>query len=139
MNTQEENSIDQLLRQLKPMAAPKGFEDEIMLQVRALQQKPETVLLPKLHHYLLGVSLVAIVVAAFYIMGFEQVQPFLSSVHFFSLKWLHSDLYVFSSMINSFSKIPVLILLSAGILTVLLIFERILVRKSKQPMFVFMF
>ena len=139
MNTGEENHIDQILKQLKPIAAPVGFELKVMNQIAGLETETETTLLSRLHYYLLAVSMGAVAVAVFYLVGIDKIQLLLSSYTFMGSAWLQSDIQLFSNIANTFSRIPVLVLLIGVILAVLLILERIILRKNSQPSFVFLF
>jgi hypothetical protein len=139
MNTGEENHIDQILKQLKPIAAPVGFELKVMNQIAGLETETETTLLSRMHYYLLAVSMGAVAVAVFYLVGIDKIKLLLSSYTFIGSAWLQSDIQLFSHIANTLSHIPVLVLLIGVILAVLLILERIILRKNNQPSFVFLF
>ncbi|NOU46084.1 MAG: hypothetical protein HOO86_03370 [Bacteroidales bacterium] len=139
MNTREENQIDQILKQLKPIAAPEGFELKVMNQIAGLETETETTLLSRLHYYLLAVSMGAVAVAVFYLVGIDKIQLLLSSYTFMGSAWLQSEFHSLSHIANTLSHIPVLVLLIGAILAVLLILERIILRKNNQPSFVFLF
>lgn len=139
MNNGEENSIDQMLKGLKPITAPKDFELKVMQQISVLEQKTESTFLIRLPSYLLAISLGAVAVAIFYIVGPDQIQLIISSFNPFGSGWLQSDLQLFNPIIRTFSRIPALVFVIGAILCFLLILERIILRRTSRQGFVFIF
>lgn len=139
MKNEEENSIDQMLKGLKPIAAPKDFELKVMQKISVLELKTENVFLVRLPNYLLAISLGAVAVAIFYIVGIEQIQLIISNFNPLGSGWLKADIHLFTSIFRTFSHIPVLVFVGGAILVLLLFLERIILRKISRPSFVFMF
>jgi hypothetical protein len=139
MKNGEENSIDQMLKGLKPIAAPKDFEIKVMQKISVLEQKTENIFLLRLPNYLLAISLGAVAVAIFYLVGIEQIQLIISNFNPLGSGWLQSDMQLFTTVFKTFSHIPVLVFVVGAILVILLILERIILRKISRPSFVFMF
>ena len=111
----------------------------VMNQLVGMVPETNISLLSRMHFYLLLVSLGAVAVAAFYLVGIDKIQLLFSTYPIFASAWIHTGTQLFAPVINSFSHIPALVILIGAILAVLLILERILLRKTGQSAVVFLY
>jgi len=138
MRTEEENSIDQLLKQLKPTAAPDGFELKIMQQVAGLKHKPVNTFSMHLHQYLLAVSLGAVAVAVYLMVSGYTLRWQFSGIMFDGSGWLQAELQSINALANTLSHIPVLVWITLAITGALLIIERMILGRKSRTSFVFL-
>ncbi|MDP3442923.1 MAG: hypothetical protein Q8T08_08705 [Ignavibacteria bacterium] len=124
-----ENELESLLKDMRPIKAPEGISENVMLrlqQTQAVSTDASGITLEKL---LLGFSLLAGLIAIFFVTDLSFINNLLSKPFEFTQIALNFDKGLINSIINFTVQLPTLAILSFVSIIILLLTERFIFRK----------